>query len=67
MDIEKQIKPLKLIIQHNYISVISELKDRQVIGLETDQWISRKEDLDCFLNLGVKLIENVIKAAERFF
>ena len=67
MEIEKQIKPLKLIIHHNYISVISELKDRQVIGLETNQWISRKEDLDCFLNLGEKLIENIIRASERFF
>jgi len=67
MDIEKQIKPLKLIIQHNYISIISELKDRQVIGMETNQWISRNEDLDCFLNQGAKLIENIIRASERFF
>jgi len=67
MDIEKQIKPLKLIIQHNYISIISELKDRQVIGMETNQWISRNEDMDCFLNQGAKLIENIIRASERFF
>jgi hypothetical protein len=67
MEIEKQIKPLKLIIQHDYISVISDLKGQQVIGLETNQWISQKEDVDCFLTLGEKLIENIIKAAERFF
>lgn len=67
MEIEKQIKPLKLIIQHNYIPVISELKGQQVIGLETNQWINRKEDVDCFLNLGEKLIENIIRASERFF
>lgn len=67
MEIEKQIKPLKLIIQQDYISVISDLKGQQVIGLETNQWISRQEDVDCFLNLGAKLIENIIRASERFF
>jgi hypothetical protein len=67
MELEKQIKPLKLIIQHNYIPIIDELKGQQVIGLETNRWISEKQDIDQFLNLGAKLIDNVIKASGRFF
>lgn len=60
LELEKQIHPMKLIIQHNYIPMISELKDKQVIGLETNQWISKKEDIDHLLKLGGKLIENII-------
>lgn len=67
LELEKQIHPLKLLIQHNYIPIISELKGKQVIGLETNQWISKKEDVDQFLNLGGMLIENIIKASSRFF
>jgi hypothetical protein len=67
LELEKQIHPLKLIIQHNYIPIISELKGMQVIGLETNQWVSKKKDVDQFLNLGGLLIENIIKASSRFF
>ena len=67
LELEKQIHPLKLIIQHNYIPIISELKGKQVIGLETKQWISTKKDVDQFLNLGGMLIENIIKVSSRFF
>ncbi len=67
LELEKQIRPLKLLIQHNYIPIISELKGKQVIGLETNQWVSKKEDVDQFLNLGDMLLENIIKASSRFF
>ncbi len=67
MELEKYINPIKLIIQHNYIPIISELKGKQVIGLETNQWISKKEEVDQFLNLGDILIKSIIKASERFF
>lgn len=67
MELEKYINPIKLIIQHNYIPIISELRGRQVIGIETNQWISKKEDVAQFLKLGDILIRSIIKASERFF
>jgi len=67
LELEKRIKPLKLVIQHDYMPMIGELKGRQVIGIETNQWICQKEDVDSFLSLGEKLIDNIINACNRFF
>lgn len=67
LELEKQIKPLKLVIQHNYIPIITELKGQHVIGLETNQWLSQKENVDYFFNHGAKLINNLIKSSRQFF
>jgi hypothetical protein len=67
LDLEKIIKPLKLIIQRDYIPIINELKGHQIIGLETNQWISREEEVDVFFNLGKELIESVITASALFY
>jgi len=66
-ELEKQISPLKLVIQHDYIPMISELKGMHVIGIETNSWISEPEKVKCFLDLGGKIIEYVIKASKGIF
>ncbi len=60
--INDNIQPIKLIVQKDYIQVVKELKDKKVIGLETNQWIYQKKDLDILINLGGELIENIINA-----
>jgi len=67
LELEKQIMPLKLVIQHNYIPIITELKGQHVIGLETNQWLSEKENVDYLLNHGAKLINNLIKSSRQHF
>ena len=64
-ELEKEISPLKLIIQYDYLPKISELKGQQVIGLETNEWISEEEKVRHFLDLGGKLINQIISASER--
>jgi len=62
LDINKRIEPLKITIQHDYLAIIEELKDKTVIGIETDLWLYEENDLDFFLNLGGQLIENITNA-----
>jgi hypothetical protein len=62
LEISKRIAPLKITIQHNYLSIIKELKDKTIIGIETDLWLYEESDLDSLINLGGQLIENMTNA-----
>lgn len=62
LEINKRIEPLKITIQHDYLSIIEELKDKTIIGIETDLWLYEENDLDFFINLGGQLIENMTNA-----
>jgi len=62
LEIHKSITPLKITIQHDYLSLIEKLKDKTIIGIETDQWLYEDSELDLFIDLGGQLIENMINA-----
>jgi hypothetical protein len=62
LEINKRIEPLKITIQYDYLAVIEELKDKTIIGIETDLWLYEENDLDFFINLGGQLIENMTNA-----
>jgi hypothetical protein len=62
LKIAKNFTPVKLIIQNDYISILQNLNDKKVIGIETDTWLYNDIDLDIFLNLGVQLIKNLTNA-----
>lgn len=62
LEINKRIAPLKITIQHDYLSIIDELKDKTILGIETDLWIYNDPDLDYLINSGGQLIENMTNA-----
>jgi len=62
LEIHRSIMPLKIVIQHDYLSLIEELKDKTIIGIETDKWLYEDSDLDTFIGLGRQLIENITNA-----
>lgn len=62
LEINKRIEPLKIKIQHDSLSIIEELKDKTIIGIETDLWLYEANDLDFFINSGGQLIENMTNA-----
>ncbi len=57
-EMAKRFSPFHLVIENNYIQNIGELKDKKVIGLETQQWLHKEEDVDLFLRLGEELLEH---------
>lgn len=59
LEINRRITPLKITIQHNYLSIVGELKDKTIIGIETDLWLYEDNDLDSLINLGGQIIENI--------
>lgn len=63
LEMEKFFNPFYLVLQTDYLLNINELKGEKVIGLETQQWLYKEDDIDLFLRLGGELIENVIKSS----
>jgi hypothetical protein len=60
--INKTIAPIKLLILNDYRPIIKELDSKKIIGIETSQWIYKKEEIDVLINLGGELIRNVMNA-----
>lgn len=61
LEMSKQISPLKLVIQRDYIPVIGELQGKTIVGIETNSWLYEGKDLDILLDKGVKLINRLKK------
>lgn len=59
LEIHKKISPLKIVIQHDYFLTFNQLKNKTVIGIETDSWLYENQDLDTMINLGGQLILNM--------
>lgn len=63
LDINKAGKPYKLILENNYLlSIIKPLTDKKIIGIETNDWLYEKKDLENLLNFGVELIRKMKNA-----
>lgn len=63
LEMNKIFSPFHLIVQNDYLQNINELKNKKVIGLETQQWLYKEEDIDLFLKLGNELIQNIKNAS----
>ncbi len=65
LQINKAGKPYKLVLQNNYLlAMIDALSDKKIIGIETSDWLFKKEDLENLLKNGEELIRR-IKTASR--
>jgi hypothetical protein len=59
-EIQSNIYPIELFIQNDYLDIITDLKGKKIIGLETNKWIYEKDDVDLFIDFGSKLLVNII-------
>jgi hypothetical protein len=57
--LQEKIHPLELLIQNKYLPIVEEFKGKTIIGLETNQWIYRKEEVEILLNTGGEILENI--------
>jgi hypothetical protein len=59
----EKISPLTFLIQNDFLPMIKDLRGKNVVGLETNQWIYTGADLDILINEGGRLIDNIINAS----
>lgn len=64
LKLSETIFPLTLLIQNDYLPNIKVLADRKVIGLETNRWVFKNEEIDIFLDLSGQIIKNIINASD---
>ena len=63
LDLNKAGKSYKLVLENNYLfSIIEPLTDKKIIGLETNDWLYKKEDLENLLKIGEELIRKIKNA-----
>lgn len=56
VNLTQKIVPLKMIVRNDYLSLVPALKGKNIIGLETNQWLYKKEDLSTLIERGSKLL-----------
>jgi hypothetical protein len=62
LSLHDKITPLKMIFEKDYIQIIDSLKDKSVVGIETNYWVYQEEVLDLLLDKGIHLINNLKNA-----
>ena len=63
LELNQSINPLKIVIQKDYPPILNKLENKLMVGLETDLWIYKENELDLLLNKGIKLIQNIKNAS----
>ncbi len=59
IEINKKGFPYKIVIENDYIAHISELKNKKIVGIETNDWVFKTEDLKNLLSAGQELISGI--------
>jgi hypothetical protein len=53
------LTPIILVLAHNHIDFVDDLKDRTILGLETNGWLFSPEDIDIFLLNAIPLMQRL--------
>lgn len=59
--LNEKFAPFKMIIEKDYITFINDLKGKMLIGIETDSWVYKDEQLDILLEKGETLLKTVME------
>jgi hypothetical protein len=59
LKLSEKIYPLELLIQNDYLPNLKELAGKKVVGIETNRWIFKQEEIDIFLGIGGEIIKNI--------
>lgn len=57
--ISETISPLEIIIGEDHLGLISDLKGRMIVGLETNEWIYKPDDVKLLFESGGELIRGI--------
>ena len=60
LEVNKACKPYNLILENNYLaSIIEPLKDQKILGIETNDWLYKREDLENLFKFSEVLIRKI--------
>ena len=61
LELSKTVTPVKLLIKTDYLSLIGDFKSKNIIGLETNQWIYKTNEIEALLDIGGEIINDLKK------
>lgn len=61
MELTDKVTPVKLLVKTDYLRLIEDFKSENIIGLETNRWIYKTEDIEALLDIGGEIIEELKK------
>ena len=62
LDLAEKVTPIKILAKMDYLPIIPDLRGKNVIGIETNQWLYKKEDLNQLIENGSKILATVNKS-----
>lgn len=62
LELSNRVTPVKLLVKTDYLNLIGDFKSKNIIGLETNRWIYKTEDINALLNIGGEIIEELKKS-----
>lgn len=60
LKLSAQIQAIRLFSRRDYLPFPEEMKGKTIIGLETNQWLYKKEDVDALIQAGEKILTKLI-------
>lgn len=63
LHLENEINPIRLIVKKNYLEIIDELKNQNIIGLETNRWIYERDEIESLFEYGKEIINELNKTS----
>ncbi len=60
LQLNDRIPPIELLIKSNYLNLIKDFKGKNVIGIETNEWIYNHDDIDYLIDQGGQLINDIV-------
>lgn len=59
LELNKKGFPYKLVIEDNYVYHIRDMRDKKILGLETNDWVYKIEDLENLLAIGLQVMNRI--------
>lgn len=60
--IQEENGPPEILIKSNYLSELSEFKNKTIVGLEVQRWVYQENEVDAFFNSASIIIESIRRA-----
>lgn len=61
LELSNTVTPVKLLVKTDYLSLIGDFKSKNIIGLETNQWIYKTDEIEALLDIGREIIKELKK------
>lgn len=59
LQLESKIRPIKIIVKDDYLPLISAFKGHSIMGIETNKWVYKKDEVDAFISIGAQILKKL--------